>query len=88
MSVTMQFATMLRNSRCKAQITQREAAELCGISLRHYQNLEMGFTNPKLSNWLKLPQRRVDVPVGTVENLNHGRPPVRPSHSVPWPSRW
>lgn len=54
MSVRIYFAKMLYNSRIKHNLTQVEAAERCNISLRHYQSLELGVTDPKLTNAVRI----------------------------------
>lgn len=54
MSVAICFAKMLYKSRTEQKLTQLEAAELCHISLRHYQSLELGKTDPKLSNAVRI----------------------------------
>ena len=45
---------MLYNGRIAKQWTQRQTAEHCGVSLRHYQDLELGITDPKLSTAVRL----------------------------------
>lgn len=54
MSVKSSFAQMLYNGRVAKHWTQRQTAENCGISLRHYQDLELGITDPKLSTAVRL----------------------------------
>lgn len=54
MSVKSSFAEMLYNGRVAKHWTQRQAAENGGVSLRHYQDLELGITDPKLSTAVRL----------------------------------
>lgn len=54
MSVKNSFAQMLYNGRVAKYWTQRQTAENGGISLRHYQDLELGITDPKLSTAVRL----------------------------------
>lgn len=54
MSVKSSFAEMLYNGRIAKQWTQRQTAEHCGVSLRHYQDLELGITDPKLSTAVRM----------------------------------
>lgn len=54
MSVITCFSSMLFKSRLAQQLTQLQAAERCDISLRHYQNLELGTTNPKLTSAVRI----------------------------------
>ena len=56
MSVKSSFAEMLYNGRVAKHWTQRQAAENSGVSLRHYQDLELGITitDPKLSTAVRL----------------------------------
>lgn len=54
MSVKSSFAQMLYNGRATKHWTQRQTAENCGISLRHYQDLELGITDPKLSTAVRM----------------------------------
>lgn len=54
MSVKSSFAEMLYNGRVARHWTQRQTAENCGISLRHYQDLELGVTDPKLSTAVRM----------------------------------
>lgn len=54
MSVKSSFAEMLYNGRVARHWTQRQTAEKCAISLRHYQDLELGITDPKLSTAVRM----------------------------------
>lgn len=54
MSIYVTFANMLYHSRKTQKITQKDAAEQCDLSLRQYQNIESGYTNPKLTSAIKI----------------------------------
>lgn len=43
------FSRLLYTWRTESGLTQEEAAELCGVSPRHYLDMEAGRVNPKLS---------------------------------------
>lgn len=43
------FSRLLYTWRRESGLTQEEAAELCGVSSRHYLDMEAGRVNPKLS---------------------------------------
>lgn len=50
MSIQKNFSNQLYTYRISHKLTQRQMAEVCGISLRHYQNLEIGRSVPMLYN--------------------------------------
>ena len=52
--VAVQFGLRLRLAREARGLTQEKMAELCGISPRHYHNLENGHTNPSLATALQI----------------------------------
>ena len=50
MSIKSNFSGKLFQYRKCNGLTQQKMAELCGVSLRHYQDLEMGRSMPNLTN--------------------------------------
>ena len=48
MSLHKKFSSILFHYRTEHLFTQRYMAELCGVSLRHYQDLELGRSIPSL----------------------------------------
>ena len=49
MSVNVEFSRQVFRYRDASGLTQEQMAELCGISIKYYQRLEMGQVNPGLS---------------------------------------
>lgn len=49
MSIQREFSRQLLDFRTSHRLTQRQMSELCNISLRHYQNLEIGRSVPNLT---------------------------------------
>lgn len=54
MSIHERFAALLFEYRSKNDLTQRDVADLCGISLRHYQELEIGRSVPQLPTAIRI----------------------------------
>ena len=54
MSICSCLSDIFYNYRTEHKLTQKEMAELCGYSLRHYQDLEMGRCAPKLEQTVRL----------------------------------
>lgn len=50
MSINSNFSGKLYSYRTAHNLTQRNMSELCGVSLRHYQDLEIGRSLPTLTN--------------------------------------
>ncbi|MDO4271073.1 MAG: helix-turn-helix transcriptional regulator [Eubacteriales bacterium] len=50
MSINAKFSGYLYTYRISNQMTQKKMSELCGVSLRHYQDLEIGRALPNLTN--------------------------------------
>lgn len=48
MFVETAFAQMVFRARKQRRLSQEAAAELCGMSTRHYQSIEAGIVNPGL----------------------------------------
>ena len=51
------FAAKLYEHRKEKRLTQEEMAELCGVSTRHYQNLEAGKVNSSIDNAVRILKR-------------------------------
>lgn len=49
MALKWRFSRLLYTWRRENELTQEEAAERCGVSPRHYLDMEAGRVNPKLS---------------------------------------
>lgn len=49
MTINKVFAYKIYEYRKECNLTQEKMAELCNISSRHYQNMELGKVNPRLS---------------------------------------
>ncbi len=49
MSIPGKFSDIIYQKRISIQMTQKTVAELSDISIRHYQDVEMGRVNPSLS---------------------------------------
>lgn len=47
-AITGAFGQLLFQYRKAHRFSQEKMAELCGVSTRHYQDLELGTVNPKL----------------------------------------
>jgi len=54
MSNTQHFGRIVREHREKRGLSLKTVAELCGISERGLEQIELGDTNPKLSNVLSI----------------------------------
>lgn len=54
MSIKKDFSNLLYQARKEKKLTQEQAAELCKISTRHYQDIEIGRVNPKLTTAVRL----------------------------------
>ena len=54
MSIKKDFSNLLYQARKEKKLTQEQAAELCKISARHYQDIEIGRVNPKLTTAVRL----------------------------------
>ena len=54
MSINRSFSGKLYDYRVRHGLTQKEMAERCGLSLRHYQDLGMGRSLPKLENAVRM----------------------------------
>lgn len=54
MSVSGKFSDVVYQRRTSYHLTQKEVAEYSGISIRHYQDLEMGRSSPSLATALRL----------------------------------
>ncbi len=52
MKLSSRFADSLYNRRLQLKLTQKTMSELCNISLRHYQDWEIGRSLPNLANAL------------------------------------
>ena len=57
------FGRIVRESREKRDLTIKEAAELCGLSDKGYELIELGDSDPKLSNILSI-ARVYDLDLG------------------------
>ena len=49
-----QFGKKLLEIRAEKDLTQEQMAELCGISTRHYRDLEHGTAHPSLDTALQI----------------------------------
>ena len=49
MEISQKLSKLLLTYRAKIRLSQEDMAELCGISTRHYSDLERGKSDPKLS---------------------------------------
>lgn len=54
MSKTQHFGRIIRDRRENKRLTIREVAEMCDMSDRGLENIELGDSNPKLSNVLAI----------------------------------
>lgn len=54
MLIRFKFSSALHNARNSLNMTQAQAAELLGISIRWYQKIESGTSNPNLELMCKL----------------------------------
>ena len=52
--ITGAFAQLLYKYRKGHRYSQEKMAELCGVSTRHYQDLELGTVNPKLETAVRI----------------------------------
>lgn len=52
--ITGAFAQLLYRYRKIHHYSQEKMAELCGVSTRHYQDLELGTVNPKLETAVRI----------------------------------
>ena len=50
----LDFADALLQARRKKSYTQEMAADLCGLSLRHYQAMEAGKVNPRMDVFVRV----------------------------------
>ena len=57
------FGRIVRECREKRDLTIKEAAELCGMSDKGYEMIELGDSDPKLSNILSI-ARVYDLDLG------------------------
>ena len=53
-SAEKNFAKLLKQYRIINDLTQDEMAYRCGLSTRHYQNLEAGKVNPSLTTLIRI----------------------------------
>lgn len=53
-SAEKNFAKLLKQYRIINDLTQDEMAYRCGLSIRHYQNLEAGKVNPSLTTVIRI----------------------------------
>lgn len=53
-SAEKNFAKLLKQYRIINDLTQDEMAYRCGLSTRHYQNLEAGKVNPSLTTVIRI----------------------------------
>lgn len=53
-SAAKNFAKLLKQYRIMNDLTQDEMAFRCGLSTRHYQNLEAGKVNPSLTTVIRI----------------------------------
>ncbi|MBE6693919.1 MAG: helix-turn-helix transcriptional regulator [Ruminococcaceae bacterium] len=66
MTQTQQFARMVRERRNALGLSIEKAAELCGMSYKGLEEIELGDSNPKLSSILS-----ISTALGiNLENLN------------------
>lgn len=54
MVTTHNFGRIVRNHRENKRITLEKAAEKCGMSVKGYELIELGDSDPKLSNVLNI----------------------------------
>lgn len=54
MSIPGKFSDCIYQYRMDKHLSQRAMAELCGVSWRHYHDLEMGFVDPALSTAVRI----------------------------------
>ena len=59
------FGKIVRSKREEHQLTLREAAEMCGMSDRGLELIELGDSDPKLSSVLNI-ARALDIDLGEV----------------------
>lgn len=79
MSIHKKFSSILYQYRTQRHYTQRYMAELCGVSLRHYQDLELGHSVPSLTTAIRIAsvldfsldllKSEVNADEGPVQNL-------------------
>lgn len=51
---TKKFGEQLYYARIERELSQEKMAELCGLSPRHYHDLELGKVNPHLDTVVRL----------------------------------
>ncbi len=54
MNFSSNFGKIVREHREKRKLTIEQASELCGMSVKGYENIELGDSDPKLSNVLNI----------------------------------
>lgn len=54
MSMRVNFSKQLLDYRTANHLTQSQMAEMCGISVRRYQELEQGHSRPLLSTAVRM----------------------------------
>lgn len=63
MQHTYNYGRIVRDHRERKNLTIERAAELCEMSYRGYEEIELGGSNPKLSTVLKIAEA-LDMDVG------------------------
>ena len=62
---TQHFGRIVRNKRERLGLTIKEAAELCGLSERGLEFIELGDSDPKLSSVLRIASA-LDIDLGEI----------------------
>ena len=76
MSIMTKFSNELYNYRKTNQLSQKEMSERCDLSIRHYQDLEMGRVNPALSTAVRI-SAILDISLDSLKS-------EVPEHEVPF----
>ena len=67
MSINMIFSRVMLNQRISKNMTQSQAAERCGLSLRGYQKLESGRAAPTFASALYI-SNELDFSLDQIKN--------------------
>lgn len=71
MSVKSEFAHMLYHRRVELQLKQKDVSEAADITDRHYQDLELGKAEPRLSTALRL-AKALDFSLDALKSILQG----------------
>lgn len=69
MYLTRNFGRIVRDRRENRGLTLERVAELCGISEKGLENIELGDSNPKLSTVVKI-ANVLDIDIGMLQNCS------------------